>query len=1541
MAQFSLQDYLKDLLEFTKERVQFSPSGPPPPNIRQVGRRLAQAFHQPFDRLIEDELAAVGIRPVQQVRLAVETLRQYLAALSVETASADQGYLQAAYQALLMNLGTSFEEIRLVRAAGDDEIEQVRAALAERLGIDRPERLDALFFKLEELTEEKLAAIFGLVSTRRDPFEPDQAQPALLKWRMDHLRLLWQVQDQREPMSEDEVGPILDPDLIEEQMIIDPEQMGGLSFVDSNIIDASARREARTLWRTRAQEINAMIADIHAKIQEAVRSQPTLLAAYDRVLAAFLGSVNLESALAFRTETAPDPHQEANRPLETVSLGALRRLVRLRKLAESGTLTEAEWADATAILVQLRKQQRYSDWRAEERAKGLLLAPDFFIPSGTGARQALPPWRATAQARSQWEDTLRARLKQAQTIIQSLQSALDATEQTALLELREALIAALAKHINQPVENLADRLTTRLLVDFKNRSSRRTTRLAQAIETVCGFFFALRMGRPIDVSFSDDNPARAWKLKFGNAFTEADFDTEWQWMGAYAMRRAVEFVKDHPETYLLPSLRDEGEAGSPPTSSFWHLIANLRARSRLTPGEARELANDGIGEPALDNPNLGYLRHLRLQGVKLPVELSGSFTITEQLTEGDFLARRQLVEKLFNAQKLTRAYESDNGQVIQIEDPHRAPNWLQEIFYFVPMAIALQLQRSGEYLAALDWYQTVYAYQLPVGQRTIYHGLQLEGVFSERPRITPGIWLREELNPHYFARERKHAYTRFTIMSIVQCLLDYADSEFTLESDESLPRARALYLSALDLLGQPVMPASNPMLEALRRHADLSLDKLRSGRNIAGMERPPERDPAAETGTSEAMPDVVVIGSGGQLVLRQSVPLQPTPYRYAALIERAKQLVGIAQQMEAAYLAALEKHDAEAYNLLRARQDLKLSQATITLQDLRVSEAATGQSLATLQRSRAEIQRDTFQGWIDAGLNQWEQSMIDGYQEAAAARLLVNFFDTTLQFIQIAASAAAGGAFGAPAAAPLVAAAALVQQGSYAANAIAIGAETQAQVAAVHASHERRKEEWQLQKSLAEKDVDIAGVQISLANQQKQIVEQERIIAGAQADHAQATVDFLANKFTNADLYEWMSGILARVYSYFLQQATATAQLAQNQLAFERQEPPPLFIQGDYWRAPAEPGAAPGANGNTPDRRGLTGSARLLQDIYQLDQYAFETNKRKLQLSQTFSLARLLPFEFQQFRNTGVLQFATPLELFDRGFPGHYLRLIKRLRTSLIALVPPTQGIRASLTASGISRVVVGPDIFRTIEVRRSPELIAFTSPNNATGLFELEAEGEMLLPFEGMGVDATWRLEMPHAANPFDYRTIADVLIAIDYTALHSYDYRQQVVQRLDSRVGAERSFSFRQEFADQWFDLNNPEQTSQSMVVRFETSRADFPPNVESLAIDHLLLYFSRTGGAFSEEESFEVQVKHLHFSPRGDASVAGGGASSSGGVISTRRANGSSWLGIQGKSPVGEWELALPNTDELRRRFKKGEIEDILFVIAYAGRTPAWPV
>ncbi len=459
-----------------------------------------------------------------------------------------------------------------------------------------------------------------------------------------------------------------------------------------------------------------------------------------------------------------------------------------------------------------------------------------------------------------------------------------------------------------------------------------------------------------------------------------------------------------------------------------------------------------------------------------------------------------------------------------------------------------------------------------------------------------------------------------------------------------------------------------------------------------------------------------------------------------------------------------------------------------------------------------------------------------------------------------------------------------------------------------------------------------------LALNQRQMALMERELAGLQLDHATSVVDFLVNKFTNAELYEWMSGVLSRVYSYFLQQATAMARLAQAQLAFERQEPALAVVQSDYWQDIADGSSDGGTDASAPDRRGLTGSARLLQDIYQLDQYAFETRQRKLQLTQTLSLAQVSPLELQQLRETGRLIFVTPIEVFDRDFPGHYLRLIRRVRVSVIALVP-NRGLRATLSVSGLSRVVTGGLNFETIAVRRFPETIAFTSPLNATGLFELEPEGEMLLPFEGMGVDTVWELQLPKAANPFDYRAIADVLLTIEYTALSNPEYRQQVIKRLDQKVSGERLFSVRYQFADVWYQLNNADairEPQQRMVASFSSRRDDFSPHVEELNIQHVTLHVARRDG-FVEE----VNIEELRFTPIGETEPVGGGAMTIEGSVSTRRPNGVAWLGMQGKSPVGRWELRLPNTNQVRSWFKQGLIGDLALVVSFGGTTPPWPV
>jgi hypothetical protein len=1393
---FAPVTYLQELMGFAGRwiKVGSTEAGPTPQD-------LTNRFFQPFDRLTEANLYELATRQLHQARIAVEVLRRRLRQTNQPVPRAvEQNFRRIAYEALLLQLGTSYEELRAARIADDAN----RRALAERLGFGvesaRPDRLDRITLTPDQVAEAQLEKLFGFESTTNDdPLRTMDTAAEILNWRLAAIGDRWTLEDAQTRDGTDGPMPIIDPDLVSE----------------ANLLTRAAGNRVYDLWKARKTWIDAKVAEAEGQRQQG----------FEHVVRTFVGSLDF-AALT----TQDDNGVEISPVLDPLNLelSAFRFLAKCRELAAAGVLLETEWRDILDIVVQVHKKRQYPQWRVEE--SGLSLTPQYFrLPDEQHSGPTVSPWRARWPVYAVWRKTLAVRIKQLQDVKDAYQSALDAAEISALPVLRDSLIEIIGRR-QTPPENVAaaaERLTRELAIDLCANAGQKTTRVHLAIETLLGAIFSVRAGRLAMES-------AVWAIR-----EEPKFDREWQWMAAYRTWRAAMTVFAYPESQLYPNLFVKEDPFLNPTKAFLGLITALRDTARITPALAREKAQD-------------YLTNLRTElGSALPAQLVlNTFAITEEL---DLMQRKALVTELFAS--VTR--------------PHTEANYLREVFWLVPMVLALQLQRAGHYLVALDWFQTVYAFNLSLGNRKIYRGLELEGsITSEYVRVPE--WLVEELNPHIFARKRKNAYTRFTVLSVARCFLDYADAEFSQSTAESVGRARTLYETAEDLLnladvkpetGTAIPFLPNPIWQSLRLHAQANLGKIHNGLNIAGV-------PTATPLTSEA------------------TTMLPSQYRYAALVERAKQLVGIAQQVESAFLAAMERRDAEAYNLMQAGHDLRVAEATVSLQDLKIRDADLTVQMAQLQQDKAQIQLDYFDQQLRNGLNFWEKIGLVG-QWLSGAKSPTSFLDFGQTF----------------------------------------------------SSFERRQQDWRLQKSLSAKDIQISGQQMLLALNQRQMALMERELAGLQLDHATAVVDFLVNKFTNAELYEWMSGVLGRVYSYFLQQATAMAQLAQSQLAFERQEPALSVVQSDYWQVIAE-GALEGApDGAGPDRRGLTGSARLLQDIYQLDQHAFETRQRKLQLTQTLSLAQLAPAELQSFRETGSLIFVTPMELFDRDFPGHYLRLIRRVRVSVIALAPPTRGLRATLSASGISRVVNGGAAFETVQVRRFGEAVAFTSPVNATGLFELEPEGEMLLPFEGMGVDTFWDLQLPKAANPFDYRAIADVLVTIEYTALSSPAYRQQVIKQLDQTASGERLFSVRYQFADVWYELNNADaikDPQRRMVANFSTRREDFPPHVEDLRIQHLTLHVARRDG-FVEE----VNVEELRFTPAGETASIGGAAVTVEGSISTRRSNGVTWLGMQGKSPVGRWELRLPNTDAVRAWFKEGWIEDLALVVTFAGTTPAWPM
>ena len=1383
----------------------------------------------------------------------------------------------------------------------------------------------------------------------------------------------------------------------------------------------------------------------------------------------------------------------------------LRMLFEVRRL--DGDADPNDWEHVHHILVQAEKRRfLHPRWLVEEQSAGLSSTPDVFrLPSATltdllSAPRLTPGflrWRVDSRRQVAWREQLLGRIEQEQAITVAAQVAVGVAEEATLPALRDELVKATvsAESGGESLEERKRWVMNHLLVNPFENGCRQSTRVAQAIETIQLLLWGIH-GRHLE--------NREYSLASAETFAE-----EWTWLGSYATWRSAMFTSLYPENLLVPDLRRAvGDPDTDPTTLF-------RAIVKVSTGQAPRPnalgANTDEEEPAVDDDAPAIERVYQVLGDTDPLSVEAPRIIIDRLT--NWLRIKSFA---WQTDVDSDIYLQDRPYIVPPETPpdvdvvpyyllvgittlERGPldvwaryrteaAFLEDVLY-IPLHFAIEQYRRGRFEEALDWFGRVYAFD-----RSPEPGMQgwtdprLETHFRLRGGSGAGFaaiddWLSDSLNPHRIAATRTGSDMRFVIVTIIGCLLDYADSEFAKDSTESVARARELYETARrllesdrlgkgpadcvdvigtlvsevgedewvstiivgpdldlaepaidpdtlspsaravlvaelkrvltptdpprsraqlrqdvrDIVAQRLAPRPpetvhnkqaagrmetrhgleylltqpsvfekvqgiaatgssiqfgqrdlgqlesvdppltsgywnraprfefciprNPLIRLLTLRFEVSLSKLNNCMNVAGMRRELPAY-AAPTDTDSDLPTANVSPVGPSTATR----FMPTHYRYRVLVERARQLVAMAQQLEATYLSYLEKQDQESYTILRARQDLGMARAGVALQDRRLAEAKLGQTQALHQWERATAAQEHYDDLITGDLS--------GFEEAAVGLLIAaGIYQSGGTIV-----GAVGGAIAAGAASGGTAAVLGGITGALGGAAVGGGQllATFSSVASMLAGFERRMEEWKFQRNLAEFDVLIAKSQQELADARHDIAEQEKRISEISAANASDAVNFLSTKFTNAELYAWMSGVVGRVYSNILQEATAAARLAQRQLAFERQQPELRIVLDDYWSY-SDTSAILRGSAATTDRRGMTGSIRLLQDLTRLDQEAFLTDRRTQQLSKTISLATHDPLSFARFRETGELPFSTSLEQFDRqDFSGQYLRLVKRLRVSVIALVPPTEGIRATLSSSGISRVVRGGPDFAETEIRRDPETIAFTTPINATGTFELQEQPEMLLPFEGSGVAAVgWTFRMDRATNVVDYRTIADVLVTIDYTALDSDVLEKQVINRLGRSVSIVRAFSFRQQFADAWYDLHNPElrEPDQRMRVTFETGTGDFPPNLTDLRIQHVSLYFVRAEG-FADS----IDVNHLLFSEAGRAGQVGGSAATTDGLISTRGTNAGSWLAMQGKSPVSGWELRLPDTSTTRSWFRDGSIQDVVVVLTVTGTTPA---
>ena len=318
--------------------------------------------------------------------------------------------------------------------------------------------------------------------------------------------------------------------------------------------------------------------------------------------------------------------------------------------------------------------------------------------------------------------------------------------------------------------------------------------------------------------------------------------------------------------------------------------------------------------------------------------------------------------------------------------------------------------------------------------------------------------------------------------------------------------------------------------------------------------------------------------------------------------------------------------------------------------------------------------------------------------------------------------------------------------------------------------YRRRAQDWQLQIDLASKELEGIEKQITAAEIRVAIAESDLENQQLQIENSQETLEFMQQKFSNQELYDWMVTQTSTLYFQSYQLAYDMTRKAERCYAFELGIETPEIIQYGYW---------------DNLKKGLLAGDYLHHDLKRLEVAYLEQNKREYEVTKHISLRQLDPIALLKLREKGECFISVPETLFDLDYPGHYMRRIKSVSLSIPCVIGSYTSVSSTLTLTqskvrrnSSTKENYADEANYTIDFI-STQSIATSRAQSDSGLFELNFRDERYLPFEYAGVISEWKVELPKEFRQFDYNTITDVIIHMNYT----FKYYIRTVSQLMSQ--------------------------------------------------------------------------------------------------------------------------------------------------------------
>ncbi|OLE54053.1 MAG: hypothetical protein AUG51_10120 [Acidobacteria bacterium 13_1_20CM_3_53_8] len=782
-------------------------------------------------------------------------------------------------------------------------------------------------------------------------------------------------------------------------------------------------------------------------------------------------------------------------------------------------------------------------------------------------------------------------------------------------------------------------------------------------------------------------------------------------------------------------------------------------------------------------------------------------------------------------------------------------------------------------------------------------------------------WRQNPFNPHLIARMRITAYQKNVVMKYIDNLLSWGDQLFSQDTMETINEATMLYVLAANILGarpetipprghvepktydellashldkfsnalvelenEPLFNSSKliqhtkhkdgkgaqivksvaqtfyfciPRNDYLLKYWDTVADrlfKIRHCMNIEGVVRElplfaPPIDPALL---------VRATAMGLDLSSVLSDINSPLPnYRFGYTLQRAQELSNELKALGSALLSALEKKDGEALTALRSSHEINILNATREVKQKQLDEAK--QALEALKKSQEVIETRRAYYRDIVRISDKEQLYMDDLNAAhvlsevaqglsagvSVAHMLPDFHTGAAGWSSPFAVAKWGGSNLGNA---MQAAAGVVSM-------VAAQHTHDATMASVTGGYDRRWNEWKQQEKLASKELEQIEKQITGAEIRAAIAENELNNHDLQIENSRAVEQFLRDKYTNQELYNWMLSQISAVFFQSYKLAYDMAKRAEKTYRFERGLTASNFIQFGYWDSL---------------RKGLLAGERLSLDLKRLEMAYLDQNKREYEISKQISLQMLDPINLIMLKETGQCEIALPESLFDADYPGHYMRRLKSVTLTIPCVAGPYTGVNCTLTLlrnkiriDGNARQAYMEDAeaedARFVTNFGAVQSIATSHARNDGGMFELNFRDERYLPFEGAGVISTWRIELPKDCNAFDFETISDVIITLNYTAREGGELLRAAARAAvlaGPHTNLLRLFSARHEFPFEWHGFLSGTNASgiQSMLIDLtQPERFPFRFKGKSIKLNTAHLYLK-----LKDEFEFDINLQ-----------------------------------------------------------------------------------